>query len=292
MFTSTLKRGRTSAIYALTVLMALMLGAILLLPATGAAAASLPTTPASGTLGTTFTLTGTGYTPGERVNLSTIDPQSSVLAASYILADTSGNFTVKVYTTDPNGLAANAGTNYATLATDYDSSGNVVDQYLQLTLLKPAIGAWSLYSTGSSSGISQSYAFTITAPGAATTSSTNPAAGAIGTVFTLKGSGFQPGERVNLWTTDPTSKALGAGYILADASGNIMVQVNSSDPSALAAAAGGNYSTLQTDYNSDGNVVDHYLQVILYTPSAGSWHLTAQGATDGSTQVFNFAISQ
>jgi hypothetical protein len=112
------------------------------------------------------------------------------------------------------------------------------------------------------------------------------------TTFTLKGNGFNPGEKVGLWTTDPSSKARDASYIQADAIGNILIKVQTSDPNGLAAAAGGNYTTFVTEYDVNGILVDQYLLVILYTPSAGNWYLTGQGAASGATQIFNFNIIQ
>jgi hypothetical protein len=261
-------------------------------------------TPAAGNIGTTFTLKGSGFNAGEKVNLTSTDPNNSKLGASYIIADNSGNIIVKAYTADPDGLAAAAGGNYATLGTDYDDNNNVVDQYLKLILFKPIVGNWTISGTGANSNNTQDFSFTIAASGVATgpgstpssgaaaPGTSNPSAGSLGTVFTLKASGFIPGEKVVLWTTDPTSKARDASYVLADNGGNIVIKVNSSDPNGLAAAAGGNYATIITDYDTNGNVLDQYLSLTLYNASAGDWHLTANGVTDNVAQVFNFSITQ
>jgi hypothetical protein len=275
---------------AFALLLAFMLGLVLAIQPAAAAAATI--SPASGEIGTVFTINGSGFQSGERVNLTTVDPKEAKLDASYVVADPGGNFTVKVFTTDPDGLAATAGGNYTNLKTDYDSDGNVLDQYLQLILFKPSLGTWSLSATGISSGMTQAYNFTLASPAGSATASSSPTSGPMGTIFTLNAGGFLPGERVDLWTTDPNNKALDASYLLADQNGNIMIQVDSSDPNGAAAAAGGNFTDLRTDYDSNGLVLDQYLQVILFDHITGGWHLTAQSATNGATQVFSFNITQ
>jgi YD repeat-containing protein len=95
-----------------------------------------------------------------------------------------------------------------------------------------------------------------------------------------------------LWTTDPNNAAVGASYILADSTGKISLQVQSSDPDNLTGATATTYTQLQTVYDSSGNVVSQYLQIVLHSSSAGNWNLTAQGASSQNSQVFNFSITQ
>jgi hypothetical protein len=115
---------------------------------------------------------------------------------------------------------------------------------------------------------------------------------AIGQAFTMSASGFEPGERVVLWTTDPNSKAVDASYILADASGNINLRVESADPQGLTDANATTFTRLQTVYATDGTVSSQYLQVVLRNPSNGNWQLTALGTTSNVGAVFTYTISQ
>jgi hypothetical protein len=270
----------------------LMLGMIFY--SLGAFTAHADSGSATGLEGSVFTLKGSGFTPFEKVNLWTTAPSGAALAASYVLADQSGGFVIKAQTQDPSGLAQTLGGNYTRSITDYDSSGNVLDTYLQLILFKPAVGTWSVTGHGELSNVQQVLNFQVIA-GEQSSSSSNitatPATGALGTTFTLKGSGYGAGERVSLWTTDPNNAALDASYITADSNGNIQVRVQTTDPNALAQTLGTNYTRLITEYDSNGNVVDNYLLVVLLKPSVGNWALSTRGSETGSSQIFGFTTT-
>jgi len=281
------RRARLQLGLIVTMLLAMVFYTMVALPAH--AATSDGVSPTSGVLGSTFTINAIGFTPGERVDLWTTDPKSAVLGASYLLADTSGDIQVQIHTSDPNGLATTLGGNYTNLITNYDTDGNVLNQYLDLILFSPSLGNWALSGHGQTSNQMKYVNFSVVlGEQAATSADASPASGQLGTTFTLKGSGYEPGEKIGLWTTDPSGAALAASYVLADTSGNFQIRVQTSDPDALAQTLGANYTNLVTEYNTDGTILDQYLQVILYKPSIGSWHLSAQGNTTGTSQVFNF----
>ncbi|NWJ47538.1 MAG: hypothetical protein HXX08_16895 [Chloroflexi bacterium] len=288
MFSSQISRRRTTLQMGLAVL--LMLGMIFY--SLGAFTAHAASNASTGLEGSVFTLKGSGFTPFEKVDLWTTDPSGAALSASYVLADQTGSFLIKAQTSDPDGLAQALGGNYTRLFTDFDVNGVVVDTYLQLILFKPSVGTWSVTGHGELSSVQQVMNFQVL--GGEKSSSTiiaTPATGALGTIFTMKGSGYGAGERVSLWTTDPKNAALDASYITADDNGNIQVRVQTTDPEGLAQTFGGNYTRLITEYDTSGNAVDTYLLVILYKPSVGNWSLSTMGNLTGTSQIFGFATT-
>jgi hypothetical protein len=114
--------------------------------------------------------------------------------------------------------------------------------------------------------------------------------GPLGTVFSASGSGFTPGEKIVLWTTDPNGQALDAGYIFADNSGNFQLKIDTLDPNALALTS--NYTTLIDNYNSDGSLASEYWETFLKdTPGQGQWYITAYGTSSAVTKVFSFSVT-
>jgi hypothetical protein len=270
----------------------LMFAMVFTLARPASAAETAAATP-SAILGSTITVTSSGFVPGERVNLWTTDSKGKALDASYILADASGNIEVRIETEDTEGLAAAAEGNYTRFILNEDEDGNITERYLELVLYTPSVGNWGLSASGSSSNISKSMQFEILSGQKASNSViATPASGEFGSVFTMQASGYLPGERVNLWSTDPNGKAMDASYILADANGNIQVRVETTDPYGLAAAEEGNYSQYVVEYDEDGNVTAEYLRVVLYQPGLGAWAVSGLGSTSGTSSVFNFSIVQ
>lgn len=244
-------------------------------------------TAVSANLGSTFVLSVGGFTPGEQVSLWTTNPLKVAMAAGSTYADNNGKIKVHIETIDPAGLATDA--NYWTGVSVTDSDGNVTDQYLRVILYQPTAGAWYLTAHGNTSNVSNILPFTITKNGVATVSST-PTAGALGTTFVMTGSKFIPNEQISLWTTDANNAVAAISEpIYADNSGSIKIRVETADPNGLATSS--NYSSWVTLYDSDGNVTDQYLDVILHAPTAGMWHLTAQGNYSTITGIFSFTLN-
>jgi hypothetical protein len=123
------------------------------------------------------------------------------------------------------------------------------------------------------------------------TQAVSPTSGTLGTVFTLDGSNFTPGEKVLLWTTNSSGLALDAGYIIANSDGSIQVRVQTTDPDGLTEEEEGNYSEYRVEYDEDGEETARYLKVILYGATNGRWNLTAYDSVSGYTEVFAFDIS-
>jgi hypothetical protein len=126
---------------------------------------------------------------------------------------------------------------------------------------------------------------------AATDVKASPESGRLGATFSLKMSGFLPGERVSLWSTDPKGKAMDASYIYADENGEFNLKVQTSDPDGLTDEDEANYTALKTVYDDDGNIVEQYLEIILHQPSKGAWAITAQGNDGGNLQVGSFTVN-
>jgi hypothetical protein len=245
----------------------------------------------SGLKGSTLVVKSGGFQPGEQVSLWTTDPNGKAVGASYILADSNGNIEAHIQTTDPEGLTTTNASNYTQFETVYDNDGNLIGQYLLVVLYQPSVGNWHLTGLGNNSNVSKVMDFSIVTGSTFINITAKAAFTATGQAFTMSAGGFDPGERVNLWTTDPNGKATDASYILADASGNISLRVESADPQGLTDANATTFTRLQTVYDSDGNVVSQYLQVVLRSPASGNWQLTAQGATSNTGAVFSYTIS-
>jgi hypothetical protein len=134
----------------------------------GQANAADPQAPAqSGPIGSSFMLSGSGYTANERIELWTTNPNGQDLTASYIYADGQGNFSLKVDTSDPQALATTS--NYTTLTTNYDpnntdADGNpiILSQYWELTLVDGSgAGSWHVTGQGDTSTVTQVLSFNL-----------------------------------------------------------------------------------------------------------------------------------
>ncbi len=113
----------------------------------------------------------------------------------------------------------------------------------------------------------------------------------LGGWVSLSGTGFTPGERINLWTTDPSGQALDAGYIFADNQGNFALRVDSFDPNGMGAT--GNFTTLTDNYDADGNITSEYWETILKdNPLPGSWSITANGTSSSVLTVYGFSFNK
>jgi hypothetical protein len=105
----------------------------------------------------------------------------------------------------------------------------------------------------------------------------------------LSGSGFTPNEKIDLWTTDPKGKAVGAGYIFADNSGKFSLQIDANDPNGVALTS--DYTTLTDNYDADGNFISEYWETTLMDGSpAGDWHITAHGDSSNILKVSEFML--
>lgn len=252
-----------------------------------AASAEVAASPASASIGSTFRLSGSGFTSGESVALWTTAPDGSALAAGNILADGNGNFSLEVYSSDPNNLATEG--NYLAISQTFDDDGNANSTTWQLTLKnRPQVGAWHLTAQGASSSVSQIFSFNIQMPSIVNVAAT-PALATMGSSVSVTAGGFSPNGQVALWTTAPDGTALSAGNLIADSKGNFSLSINSADPNGVATEA--NNLTLQETFDSDGNVSSSVWQLILKDqPQTGVWHVTAQDALTGITQVYNFTL--
>ncbi len=143
---------------------AALLAAVLLLSLfTGLRAASADdstSTVSSVAMGGSVMLTGSGFTPAEKIVMWTTDPNGQALDAGYIFADDQGNFSLKVTSYDPNGLATTG--NYTTLTDTYDGDGNLTAEYWE-TILKdgPAAGVWHVTAQGTVSNVLKVGNFTL-----------------------------------------------------------------------------------------------------------------------------------
>ncbi len=124
---------------------------------------ALEAEPGSGPLGATFEVNGTGFVGGEKLVLWTTDPNGQVLDAGYVFTDEAGNISLKIMSSDPNGVATNG--NYTSLmqvATGSGEDGEVEIEEYWGTVLKqvPAAGKWHMTFKGSA--VTLAFTFTIT----------------------------------------------------------------------------------------------------------------------------------
>jgi hypothetical protein len=191
----------------------------LLIQAAPVAAAGIAVSPSSGSNGTTFTLVGDGFNPGERVSVAVIAPNNSVVNSGMLTADRQGHiqFSAQI----PKGAPA---------------------------------GHYTIIAQGQSSHRQFSAGFTVT--GAAGTGGTTPSlappgmvisptSGGYGTTFVVTAGGFNPWEPVSVWVTTPSGSTIGPQTITANASGAIQASgtvANGSQGGIYTAYAQGQFS--------------------------------------------------
>lgn len=265
------------------------------------AAGNTFTLPTSGNIGTTFVLQGYGFNHGEKVILWSTNPDGVAAQAGYTFADNDGKINLHVETTDPGGLTTIAGGNVTLPGSDVFKFGNTTDSYLRIILQKASPGTWNLTAHGTTTDLTEVFTFSITGPAVAYygpsapavmpqygAGSVKPDTGALGTFFTLYGTGFKPFENVSFWTKDPKGVIRGAGYTYTDPYGNFKVVVVTKDLADQATSIGTNFTEQVVRTDANGKVLENFLRMILYKPVVGDWTITAQSVTTGQTQYFNF----
>lgn len=148
--------------------------------------------PESGPVGTRFLFIARGFQPGEKVGVYFTAPDRSVYGAPF--------------QTTANGSGISDAVTFNTaVSPDFPT------------------GTWAASFEGVSSGHKEVAYFQVTAGSDPTADATaTPASGPGGTVFTLSGKGFTPGEAVGIYVTRPDQRVAGAPFQeVADADGTV-----------------------------------------------------------------------
>lgn len=160
------------------------------------AAAGITVTDTTLRLSEVPSVSGTGYTPNERVDLWLTAPDSTVKTYGYVFADNSGNFSDFTYMPDTTG----------------DSWSQIASMSTNMA------GTWYVTARGDTSGASSIASFNVI--GATLTASLTNLNGTLETI-TYSGENYFAGENVSLWLTDSTGKVLSLGNAYATASGTL-----------------------------------------------------------------------
>jgi hypothetical protein len=141
-------------------------------------------------------ISGTGYTPNERVDLWLTAPDSSVKSYGYVYADNTGNF---------------SGFSYTPSTTD--------ETWSEIAALSTNMaGTWYVTARGDTSAAQSIASFTVI--GATLSASVTNTNGTLETI-TYSGENYFAGENVSLWLTDSTGKVLSLGNAYATAFGTL-----------------------------------------------------------------------
>jgi hypothetical protein len=199
---------------------------------------SASVSPNCGSPGDTFTFSFFGFTPNESVSFWFTDPHGNVVG------------TANPLTGSPNGRFDN-------LSIPTQSSFG--------------LGIWALTFHGSQSGHESIAWFKLVprsggqpspTPGGANVS-ISPAAGDVNTTFTVNASGFQAGERIGIWFTDPNQRVFypqNGSNFNADNAGNFSIQFRPADTFTIL--------------------------------TGGVWSFTAQGVTSGKQAITHFTLNR
>lgn len=142
-------------------------------------------------------VSGTGYTPNERIDLWLTAPDQSVKAYGYAWADTNGNFSGFSYTPPTD-----TGDSPAVLASKSTNQP----------------GLWYVTAYGNVSTASSIASFTVT--GATLTASFTGVSGDVVTL-TYSGEHFYAGENIAMWLTDSKGTVTSLGSTYATSTGTI-----------------------------------------------------------------------
>lgn len=215
---------------------------------------TISNTPPSGPqLTTTFTTTGTGFTPNGQVQrFLTFPNQATPQEISRITADSQGNFSFPFST---------------------DCSTNV--------------GTYSMYTIDvGSNRQSNSITQTVTASTSCNppTISVSPSSGAQGINVTITGSKFTPNGQVRRFTTFPNGVTYEFASTVANSSGQISVSVPTDCTTAL-----GSYTTFMKDVSSNSESIRQSNQITASSScsSTASLQVAPASATLGTS--FNFS---
>jgi hypothetical protein len=177
----------------LVLLPALLALLVLLMHAAPTLAAGIYVTPSSGSYGTTFTLVGDGFNPGEHVSIQVIAPNNSAVVSGTLTAD--GQVHIQTSAQIPSGYPA---------------------------------GRYNVFAQGQSSHRQYSTSFIVTGSSSTTPPANagvfvSPSSGDYTTTFVLTAGGFNPGEPVSVWITAPNGSTIGPQTFWANNRGGIQV---------------------------------------------------------------------